>query len=57
MSLLLVLEDICILFSSVWNYVAIADVALSSVFLRFFKGCRGGALGRQHHFPFYVWYF
>ena len=23
-------------------------------FLRFFKGCRGGALGCQRHFPFYV---
>jgi len=29
-----------------------------SVFLlKFLKGCRGGALGCQKHFPFYVWYF
>ena len=27
------------------------------LFLRFLKGCRGGALRCQHHFPFYVWYF
>jgi len=27
------------------------------LFLRFLKGCRGGALGCQHHFPYYVWYF
>jgi len=26
-------------------------------FLRFFEGCRGGALGCQHDFPFYVGYF
>ena len=25
-------------------------------FLRFLKGCHGGASGCQHHFPFYVWY-
>ena len=28
-----------------------------SVFLRCSKGCRGGAVGCQYHFPFYVWYF
>jgi len=27
---------------------------MTSVFLRFMKGCRGGAFGCQHHFPFYV---
>jgi len=29
---------------------------LPSVFLRILKGCRGGALGCQHHFPFYIRY-
>jgi len=24
------------------------------VFIRFFKGCGGGALGCERHFPFYV---
>ena len=27
------------------------------VFVRCSKGCCGGTLGCQHHFPFYVWYF
>ena len=31
--------------------------AFTSVFLRFFEGCRGGALGCQYGFPFYVWHF
>jgi len=29
----------------------------SSVFLTFFEGCRGGALGCQHYCPFCVWSF
>ena len=35
-----------------WNCEFLKNI--SNVFLRFLKGCRGGALGCQHHFPFYV---
>ena len=34
-----------------------AEMQLTSVFSRFLKGCRGRALGCQHQFPFFVWYF
>jgi len=38
--------------------VALAlDDACCSVFLRFVKGCRDGALGCQHRIPFCVWCF